>query len=130
MPETITYDATAQRLRVGAGFIHNVPQAVWAYEVSGKLVLTQRFGDRRPPSPLGDVQPPVSLSDYTTELLNVLNVLGRLVQLEPRQANLLARVCATPAVPASTPQIMAICIMNQNSTVSTSSFVPRRLRNR
>ena len=34
------------------------------------------IGDRRTPSPLGDIQPDHWLSDYTTELINVLNVLG------------------------------------------------------
>jgi hypothetical protein len=81
---------------------------VWAYEVSGKHVLTQWFsyrkrhrdrpliGDKRPPSPLGEIQPDRWLAEYTTELLNLLNVLGRLVELEPAQADLLDRVCAGP----------------------------------
>ena len=103
MPETITYNPTVHRLQVGAGHVDNVSPEVWAYEVSGKQVLTQWFsyrgrdrgrpmiGDRRPPSPLGDIQPEGWLSEYTTELLNVLNVLGRLVALEPKQANLQGR---------------------------------------
>jgi hypothetical protein len=60
------------------------------------------MGDRRAPSPLGDIQPAGWLAEYTTELLNVLNVLGRLVLLEPKQADLLARVCAGPTIPAET----------------------------
>jgi hypothetical protein len=87
-----------------------VPPAVWAYQVSGKQVLTQWFsyrkknrerpliGDRRPPSPLGDIQPDHWLPEYTEELLNVLNVLGLLVDLEPRQADLLKRVVDGPLV--------------------------------
>ena len=39
------------------------------------------------------VQPEGWLAAYTTELLNVLHVLGRLVVLEPRQADLLTRIC-------------------------------------
>jgi hypothetical protein len=31
-------------------------------------------------------------------LLNVLNVLGRLVELEPAQADLLERICAGPTL--------------------------------
>ena len=73
---------------VGKGFVDNVPPAVWHYEVSGKRVLTQWFsyrkknrerpiiGDRRPPSKLGDIQPGHWLAEYTTELMNVLNVPG------------------------------------------------------
>jgi hypothetical protein len=89
-----------------------VSPEVWAYQVSGKHVLTNWFsyrgrdrsrpmiGDRRPPSPLGEIQPEGWLSDYTTELLNVLNVLGRLIALEPKQAALLARICDSATIPA------------------------------
>ena len=106
MPDSIDHDATRERLRVGAGFIEPVPAAVWRYEVSGKQVLTQWFsyrrktrerpliGDRRRPSPLGDIQPDAWPAEYTTELLNVLNVLGLLVALEPAQASLLERICS------------------------------------
>ena len=103
--DRIVYDAAARRLKVGDGFIDNVPLEVWAYEVSGKQVLVQWFssrrrdrsrpviGDRRPPSALETIQPDGWLAEYTTELINVLHVLGRLVALEPRQADLLSRVC-------------------------------------
>ncbi|MGD0520844.1 MAG: type ISP restriction/modification enzyme [Terracidiphilus sp.] len=110
MPDTLGYDAGKQRLLVGHGFIDRVSPAVWKYEVSGKQVLLQWFsyrkknrerpiiGDRRPPSPLGDIQPDHWLPEYTTELLNVLNVLGLLVELEPKQADLLERICAGPLI--------------------------------
>jgi hypothetical protein len=110
MPNEISYDVANHGLRIGSGHIDNVPPAVWAYEVSGKHVLAQWFsyrrrnrerpqiGDRRPPSPLGDIQPEGWPAEYTTELLNVLNVLGRLVALEPAQADLLERICAGPAL--------------------------------
>ncbi len=109
-PDVIEYDATAQRLRVGTGCIEPVPPAVWAYEVSGKPVLKQWFsyrkknrerptiGDRRKPSPLGDIQPDTWPAEYTTELLNVLNVLGLLVALEPQASDLLARICTGPLI--------------------------------
>ena len=58
------------------------------------------IGDRRPPSPLGDIQPAAWPAEYTTELLNVLNVLGRLVELEPKQADLLSRICAGQTIAA------------------------------
>ena len=111
-PNRIEYDADARRLQVGAGFIDNVQSAVWEYEVSGKQVLAQWFsyrrrdrsrpiiGDRRPPSKLERVQPDGWLAEYTTELMNVLHVLGRLVALEPRQAELLARICGGPLLSA------------------------------
>ena len=111
-PDQIDYVATLRRLTVGDGFIDNVPPAVWEYEVSGKQVLVQWFsyrrrdrsrpiiGNRRPPSPLAGIQPDSWLAEYTTELMNVLHVLGRLVALEPRQAGLLSRICNGPLLSA------------------------------
>ena len=87
---------------------------MWAYEVSGKRVLSQWWsyrrqdrskppmGDRRPPSELSRIQPKTWLPEYTTELLNVLRVLTRLVALEPRQADLLARIITGPVIDAAT----------------------------
>ena len=39
-----------------------------------------------------------SLAEYTTDLLNVLNVLGLLVDLEPQAEQLLERICAGPLI--------------------------------
>jgi hypothetical protein len=106
LPDLMTYDAASNRLHIGQGFIDNVPKAVWDYEVSGKNVLRQWFsyrkldrtrpviGDRRPPSPLDAIQPDHWPDEYTTDLMNLLHVLGRLVALEPAQADLLERICA------------------------------------
>jgi hypothetical protein len=78
---------------------------MWAYEVSGKQVLWQWFsyrrrnrtkppmGDKRPPSPLEQIKPEGWLPEYTTDLLDLLNVLGRVIALEPAQADLLRRIC-------------------------------------
>lgn len=112
-PDAIDYDANKRRLLVGTGFIDNVAPAVWAYEVSGKQVLRQWFsyrrknrerpqiGDRRPPSKLGEIQPDHWLPEYTSELIKVLNVLTLLVELEPKQADLLKRICDGPLIPAA-----------------------------
>ena len=111
-PDRIEHDATARRLKVGDGFIDNVPASVWEYEVSGKQVLVQWFsyrrrdrsrpiiGNRRPPSELERIQSDGWLAEYTTELMNVLHVLGRLVALESRQADLLNRICDGPLLSA------------------------------
>lgn len=113
MPDTLSYDPVQKRLNVGQGHITPVPQEVWEYEVSGKQVLVQWFsyrrknrerpqiGDRRPPSPLGDIQPDHWLPEYTTELLNVLNVLGLLVELEPNADELLSRIISGPLITQS-----------------------------
>ena len=104
-PNRIEYNAEARRLNVGSGFIDNVQPAMWEYEVSGKQVLPQWFsyrrlersrpiiGSRRAPSTLEKIQPDGWLAEYTTELMNILHVLGRLVTLEPRQTDLLTRIC-------------------------------------
>jgi hypothetical protein len=110
LPEAMDYDAAKRRLVIGKGFVDNVAPAVRAYEISGKTVLDQWFsyrrrdrtkpmiGDKRPPSPLEKIQPDGWLAEYTEDLLNLLNVLGRLVALEPRQADLLERIVAGPLV--------------------------------
>jgi hypothetical protein len=110
LPDTMEYDAGSGRLHVGKGYIDNVTPAMWAYEVSGKQVVWHWFsyrkrdrtkpiiGDRRPPSPLDVVQPEGWLAEYTTDLLDLLNVLGRLVDLEPHQADLLTRICDGPLI--------------------------------
>ena len=46
MPRTLRYDPAAQALHVGAGRIDRVPPETWAYQVSGKHVLTQWFSYR------------------------------------------------------------------------------------
>ena len=112
MPDSINYDATTKRLVVGRGYVENVEPKVWLYEVSDKQVLLQWFsyrklnrerpiiGDRRKPSSLGAIQPDSWLAEYTTELINLLNVLGWLVDLESAQAALLEKVCAGPTISA------------------------------
>lgn len=115
MPDEITYNENTQTLHIGdKGKIVNVTPQMWAYEVSGKQVVTQWFsyrkkdrskppmGDKRPPSKLSEIQPPGWLAEYTSELLNVLNVLGRLVELEPKQAKLLERICKGKRIDAKT----------------------------
>jgi Type ISP C-terminal specificity domain/N-6 DNA Methylase len=110
LPETMHDDAAKQRLVIGKGFVENVTPAMRNYEISGKNVLDQWFsyrrrdrtkpliGDKRPPSPLEKIQPGGWLAEYTEDLLNLLNVLGRLITLEPRQGDLLDRIAAGPLV--------------------------------
>lgn len=104
MPNELRYEATEQRLYVGSGYVDNVTAEMWGYEVSGTQVLLHWFsyrkadrerpiiGERRTPSPLGFLQPDHWPAEYTTELMNLLNVLGLLSQIEPQQAVLLARI--------------------------------------
>ena len=66
------------------------------------------IGDRRPPSPLDKIQPDHWPDEYTTDLMNLLHVLGRLAKLEPAQADLLERICAAPLLPAPLPDPPAV----------------------
>jgi hypothetical protein len=112
LPEDMNYEPATRRLKIGKGYVENVATEMWAYEVSGVQVLWHWFsyrrrdrtrpiiGDRRPPSPLAFIQPDHWLPEYTTDLLDLLNVLGRLVALEPRQADLLNRICDNPLLSA------------------------------
>ena len=75
-----------------------VPRASHQLAPDFAVVHQPQIGDRRKPSPLGDIQPDHWLAEYTTELLNVLNVLGLLVELEPQAEQLLERICAGPLV--------------------------------
>lgn len=112
MPDTIEYDEGKHRLLIGTGYVEYVEPEVWNYEVSGKQVLRQWFsyrkadrerpiiGDRRPPSKLGDIQPDHWIAEYTTELLNLLNVIGRLIELEPSQSEILEQICAGQIITA------------------------------
>ncbi|KIN73563.1 type ISP restriction/modification enzyme [Sulfitobacter guttiformis] len=111
-PQEMRYDETEQRLYVGEGFIDNISPEVWAYEVSGKNILTQWFsyrrldrsrpviGDRRPPSPLDQIQPERWPASYTEDLINLLHVLTLLTRLEGQQADLLERICSGPLIDA------------------------------
>lgn len=113
MPDEISYDPGTRRLSIGSGYIDNVAPEIWTYEVSGKHVLKQWFsyrkrdrarpimGDRRPPSPLGNIQPDHWIAEYTTDLIDLLHVLGGLVALEPAQNALLEAICTGPLIDAA-----------------------------
>jgi hypothetical protein len=138
MPDSIEYDAVARRLLVGTGYVENVPPEVWRYEVSGKHVLRHWFsyrkknrerpiiGDRRPPSRLGDIQPDHWLAEYTTDLINLLHVLGELVALEPEQQRLLDEICDGPLISASEVAAAAATV----APTAPPASVPSRRGNR
>ncbi len=108
MADTLEYDVDARRLLVGSGYITNVTPAMWAYNTSGMGILNQWFsyrrsnrerpiiGDRRPPSDLEKIRPDRWLPEYTADLLDLLHVLGLLVDLEPQQAEVLETICDGP----------------------------------
>ena len=110
LPEAIDYEASTKRLLIGNGCVENVTEEVWNYEVSGKNVLRQWFsyrkrdrsrpviGEKRVPSPLDGIQSDSWIPEYTTDLMDLLHVLGRVVRVEKQQAELLERICTDPLV--------------------------------
>ena len=108
--------------------MEGVDARVWSYEISGKQVLRHWFsyrkanrerpiiGERRQPSKLGAIQPDHWLAEYTTELINVLNVLGRLVDLEQAQADLLGRICFSQLISADELSKAGALIVDANPT--------------
>lgn len=100
MPRRLNYEPDSQRLHVGAGVVAPVSADVWHYQVSGTPVVTHWFNYRKHDpaggheSPLDDVVVESWPAHYTTELLDLLNVLTLLIDLEPAQAELLDEITA------------------------------------
>ncbi|GAA1092873.1 hypothetical protein GCM10009577_13500 [Streptomyces javensis] len=107
MPDAISYVPSRETLHVGAGKIAPVPHEVWEYQVAGMKVVAKWFGYRkrkpagRRSSLLDDINPETWPSHYTSELLRLLNVIGRCVDIQPRQTELLERICAGPQITVS-----------------------------
>ncbi|MGH7929317.1 MAG: type ISP restriction/modification enzyme, partial [Candidatus Binatia bacterium] len=109
MPNSIKYDAESKTIIIGehphSGRITQVNPSIWEYTVGGYQVVPRWFSYRqRNPSrkkrtsALDEINPTCWTVQFDDELLALLNVLGRCVALEPRQADLLDRVCDGPSV--------------------------------
>jgi hypothetical protein len=107
MPHVIDYRADQRLLQVGLGAIAPVTPEVWAYEVSGWKVVKRWFDyrkknpDGRRVSFLDSIVPTRWPPQYTTELLALIRVLQRLIDLEPTQGGLLGRICTAPQIVAA-----------------------------
>jgi hypothetical protein len=103
MPEALEYDAEQQVLIVGQGRIENVTRRMRSYGISGVNVLDKWFsyrrkdrerpvmGDRRVSALLG-IHSHNWLPEYTSELLDLLHVIGLIVDLEEQQNSLFERI--------------------------------------
>ncbi|MGJ0390263.1 type ISP restriction/modification enzyme [Microbacterium sp. CGR1] len=97
-PERFGYDPASQTLAVGDGAIAPVSPEVWDFEVSGMKPVQKWLGYRmakrqgRASSPLDAIT--YYEWDFTEELLLVISIIQRTVDLTPRAAELLARVLA------------------------------------
>jgi predicted helicase len=100
MPDALSYDSSTEELRIGTGVITNITERMFSYDVSGMSVLAKWFGYRRKNrerpqmgnrrvSALQQIQPDHWLPEYTSDLINLLNVLGLLIDIEANQSDLL-----------------------------------------
>ena len=100
MPEGFTYDASRSTLVVGDGEFAPVRPEVAEYTVGGRNVFKSWFDYRkkepggRRVSPLDHIFPAQWDPDWTTEAIDLLTVLTRLVELEPAQSDILKQVLA------------------------------------
>jgi hypothetical protein len=104
IPDRLEYDAATRTLHVGEGSFAPVPDVVWAYEVGGMKIVSKWFGYRKAAptskrtSPLDDIHAERWPHEWTTELIELLSVLRRLTDLEPRQSELLGEILAGPVI--------------------------------
>lgn len=113
MPQTsadIAYDKDTQRLRVGDGVITGVRPDIWGFSVSGMEVVKKWLGYRTAKgagraasskNPLDKIRPITWPDEWNDELLDLLRMLTRTLDLQPTQTDLLDRICAGPLVPTS-----------------------------
>lgn len=113
MPEEIRYDIDSFGLIIGSekpgnhsGRVENVTPEMYAYTMGDMVSVVHRWFDyrQRDPrhkkrtSPLDDINSNRWTARYDDELLDLLNVIGRCVALESRQARLLAQICSGPII--------------------------------
>ena len=111
MPDQVEYSPGDNTLTIGRdgspddyGIVENVSPAVWAYTVGGGVPVVRRWisyrlhspRHKRRTSPLDDINPTRWTAQFDDELLDLLNVLDRCVALEPRQTDLVDRICSGP----------------------------------
>lgn len=104
LPATISYDERTETLYIGQGELAPVSVDVWAYDVGGMQVVKKWFSYRKA-EPGGKVSSPLDKihaerwsHEWNEELLDLLTVLRRLVELEPQQAELLDRIVTGPLI--------------------------------
>lgn len=100
MPTEMTYDPQSQTITLGGGTFGPVTTDVWEYSVGGKNVVRSWFNYRkadptgRRSSPLDDIHTQTWPSEWNSELIDLLSVLTRLVDLHTEQAELLDEILA------------------------------------
>jgi hypothetical protein len=104
-PNDYSYNPDTQVLSVGEGRFGPVSEEVWSFEVSGLKVVQSWLGYRmaerrgRKSSALDDIAP--GRWTFTPDLLRLLGVLERTVEMTPRATELLERVVTGGLIEAS-----------------------------
>lgn len=100
MPETVGYDGERQIITMGDGEFGPVSQQVWDYAIGGRNIVKSWFDNRkkapagRRGSPLDDMHVTAWDPDWTSEFIDLLSVLIRLVDLESAQELTLTSILA------------------------------------
>jgi hypothetical protein len=90
----------------GFGVVEPVDSSIWNYSMGDGVPIVRRWFDyrRRDPrrkrrtSPLDDFNSTRWTAQFDDELLDLLNVIGRCVELEQRQAVLIEQICNGPLI--------------------------------
>lgn len=104
MPTDVAYDEARGVVLLGDGEFGPVRPEVWAYAVGAKNVIGSWVNYRKAEpggkktSPLDYIHVDVWDPDWTTEFIDLLTVLSRLVELEAAQADLLGDILAAPLI--------------------------------
>lgn len=98
----ISYDAETHQLHIADGIVSGVLPEVWAFEVSGMKVLDKWLGARtrkgigraagKTATPLDRIRPTEWEDEWNDELLDLLRMLTRTVELGAQQRQLLEEV--------------------------------------
>lgn len=107
-PQDISFARDSQRLFIGDGIVAGVREDVWTYEVGGMQVLSKWLGYRTlrgsgraasSTNPLDKIRPNAWADDWNDELLDLVRMLTVTLDLQPKQANLLDRICGGELIP-------------------------------
>lgn len=102
IPNAITYNPETATVHIGSGTFAPVPQQVWDYTIDDKPVINAWFNYRkanptgRRTSSLDDINATTWPTEWNAELIDLLTILARLVDLHPVQAELLDEILSHP----------------------------------
>jgi len=114
VPDRMRHDPATSTLYVGEGTFSPVPEEVFAFDVGGMRLVQKWFGYRKSSpnskktSPLDDIHANAWPREWTTELVELLSALRRLVELRPAQHNLMTQILAGPVVTQNDLEVAAV----------------------